>query len=261
LNKLQHLIYNEGERLVPYVSHNENELARHRSSYAFFHSVITNDLACYPLTNTPISVADLGFGSGYGCALLSSLPNSLITGVDISEECEIFARQYYGRLNVNYLIKDLTKFIPKAEVFDYVVSRGVLEHIPDGINLIKHIKFQRRVMIDVPYDEKTGNEHHVLTGIKEDAFSELKDCEFFYEDRNGRIFDSSNKPTKSNMIMVVISAPDLSKVSSLFQFPIEPICDTELEIRSGIHIMDTYQPLDVVRSIIGDTNGLLRQGN
>jgi protein-L-isoaspartate O-methyltransferase len=236
LNKLQQLIYNEGERLVPYVSHNENELVRHRSSYAFFHSVITTDLARHPLTNNPVSVADLGFGSGYGCALLSSLPDSLITGVDISEECEIFARQYYGRLNVNYLIKDLTKFIPEAEVFDYVVSRGVLEHVPDGLNLIKNIKFQRRVMIDVPYDELPGNKHHALTGITEGAFAELKDCEFFYEDLNGRIFNASNKPEKSNMIMVVMSAPDLPKVASLFQFPIESICDTKLEMLSGIHI-------------------------
>lgn len=234
MNKLQQLIYNDGERLVPYVSHGDGELIRHRSSYAFFHAVITRDLISHPHQNTPTRVVDLGFGSGYGCALLSSLPDSLITGVDIGPECEIFARQYYGRSNVNYLIKDLTKFIPEAESFDYVISRGVLEHVPDGLNLVKHIKFQRRVMIDVPYDEAPGNEHHVLTGIKEDTFTDLKDCEFFYEDLEGRIFDAGNKPEKANMIMVVMSAPDLPKIGRLFQFPIEPIRDTKLEVLSGV---------------------------
>lgn len=234
MNKLQQLIYNDGERLVPYVSHGDGELIRHRSSYAFFHAVITHDLISHPHQNTPIRVIDLGFGSGYGCALLSSLPDSLITGIDIGPECEIFARQYYGRANVNYLIKDLTKFIPEAESFDYVISRGVLEHVPDGLNLVKHIKFQRRVMIDVPYDETPGNEHHVLTGIKEDTFTDLKDCELFYEDLEGRIFDAENKPEKANMIMVVMSAPGLPKIGSLFQFPIEPVRDTKLEVLSGV---------------------------
>lgn len=234
LNKLQQLIYNNGERLVPYVSHGENELVRHRSSYAFFHAVVTSDLVSHPLDNTKVSVADLGFGSGYGCALLSSLPDSRIIGVDIVKECEIFARQYYPRSNVNYLIEDIAKFIPEAESFDYVVSRGVLEHVPDGLDLVKHIKFQRRAMIDVPYDEVPGNEHHVLVGIKEDTFASLANCEFFYEDLEGRIFDAVNKPAKSNMIMVVLSSPELPKVSSLFQFPLQPVRDTRLEVLSGV---------------------------
>lgn len=234
MNKLQQLIYNDGERLVPYVSHDESELVRHRSSYAFFHAVITSDLMNHMPDHTQVSVADLGFGSGFGCALLSSLPESQITGVDIGEECMIFARQYYPRSNVNYIIQDLTKFIPEAEPYDYVVSRGVLEHVPEGLNLIKHIKFNRRVMIDVPYDEMPGNEYHVLTGIKEDTFADLTNCEFFYEDLEGRIFDASNKPLKSNMIMVVLSSPELPKVSSLFQFPLQPVRDTQLEVLSGI---------------------------
>lgn len=234
MNELQKLIYNDGERLVPYVSHGENELIRHRSSYAFFHSVIFSDLQATSKLGGQVSISDLGFGSGYGCALLSSLPSSLITGVDIGSECETFARKYYSRSNVNYLIQDLTKFIPEAESFDYVVSRGVLEHVPDGLNLVKNIKFQRRVMIDVPYDEAPGNEHHVLTGIKEDSFADLKNCEFFYEDLEGRIFDAVNKPIRANMIMVVISAPNLPKIGSIFKFPIEPVRDTKLEVLSGI---------------------------
>lgn len=259
MNELQKLIYNDGERLVPYVSHGENELIRHRSSYVFFHAVIASDLQANPTLGSQVSIADLGFGSGYGCALLSSLPSSQITGVDIGQECEIFARKYYSRSNVNYLIKDLTKFIPEAEPFDYVISRGVLEHVPDGLNLVKNIKFQRRVMIDVPYDESTGNEHHVLTGIKEDSFTDLKDCEFFYEDLEGRIFDAGNKPEKANMIMVVISAPDLPKIGSLFQFPIAPVTDTKLEVLSGIKAVGSCYYFEKAAELLSAVETTIRE--
>ncbi len=235
MNKLQRLIYNEGERLVPYVTHGEGELVRHRSSYAFFHAVITADLQGYPLGRPEFTLADLGFGSGYGCALLSSLPGSRITGIDISKECETFARQYYMRSNVDYVIEDLSTFIPAAAPFDYVVSRGVLEHVPDGLTLIGRIHFHQRVMVDVPYDEEPGNEHHILTGIKEDAFANLQNFELFYEDIEGRIFDAANKPDTPNMVMAVISAPGLPTVGSMFQFPIEPVRDTRIEEQSGVN--------------------------
>ena len=267
MNKLQQLIYNDGERLVPYVSHGDGELVRHRSSYAFFHSVFMSDILSHPPTRAQVSVVDLGFGSGYGCALLSSLPGSHITGVDISPECETFARQYYPRPNVNYVIENLTKFIPEADPFDYVVSRGVLEHVPDGLNLIKHMKFQRRAMIDVPYDEVPGNEYHVLTGIKEDMFSDLANCEFFYEDLEGRIFDAVNKPEKSNMIMVVLSSPELPRVSSLFKFPLPPVRDTRLEALSGLKATGTrcylnspVELLTAIERVVKETDVVLDIG-
>lgn len=259
MNELQKLMYNDGERLVPYVSHGENELIRHRSSYAFFHAVIALDLQAKSEQGGPVSIVDLGFGSGYGCALLSSLPSSQITGVDIGQECEVFARKYYGRSNVNYVIKDLTKFIPEAESFDYVVSRGVLEHVPDGLNLVKSIKFKRRVMIDVPYDEAPGNEHHVLTGIKEDAFTDLKDCEFFYEDLDGRIFDAGNRPEKANMIMVVMNAPDMPKIGSMFQFPIEPVTDTNLEVLSGIKAVGSCYYFEKADELLGAVASIVKE--
>lgn len=259
MNELQKLIYNEGERLVPYVSHGEPELIRHRSSYAFFHAVIASDLQTYQKLGNQVSIADLGFGSGYGCALLASLPWSQVTGVDIGPECEIFARKYYSRSNVNYLIKDLTKFIPESESYDYVVSRGVLEHVPGGLNLVKQIKFRQRVMIDVPYNEAPGNEHHVLTGIKEDSFTDLDNCELFYEDIEGRIFDAGNKPEKANMIMVVISVPDLPKIGSMFQFPIEPVCDTKLEVLSGVKAVGSCYYFAKADELLSAVCGIVRE--
>ncbi len=230
MNKLQQLIYNEGERLIPYISHDEAELIRHRSSYAFFYNVISSDLQNPKFTKSDaVSIVDLGFGCGYGCALLSSLPNSSILGVDIGTECEIFAKQYYSRKNVDYLIDDLAHFIPEMTSYDYVVSRGVLEHVPNGLKLIDDIKFKRRVMIDVPFNEVPGNEHHVITGIKEEAFKHLKNYEIFYEDLEGNIYNTEPTNTRANMIMVVISDPSLPKVNTFFNFPLQAVKENNLE--------------------------------
>jgi len=229
MNRLQELMYNEGERLVPYVSHDDAELIRHRSSYAFFHDVIAADLATVKATDREVSVVDLGSGTGYGCSLLSSLPGVHVTGVDIARECRDFANQYYPRTNVDYVTEDLTTFIPGMKAFDYAVSRGVLEHVPNGVKLIAEIKYARRAFIDVPYDEEALNPHHVIMGIREVDFENLPNKEIFYEDLEGNIFDVAHKPPKPNLILVVLSAPDLPKVSELFVFPLPAVRDTKLE--------------------------------
>jgi ubiquinone/menaquinone biosynthesis C-methylase UbiE len=231
MNRLQELVYNEGERLVPYVTHGDGELIRHRSSYAFFHNVIQYDIQTEK-NNTqsePTSIVDLGFGTGYGCSILSGLPNSRILGVDIANECEAYARQHFERRNVDYHIADLAEYIPTMLPFDYAVSRGVLEHLPAGMDLIERIKFRKRLMIDVPYDEVPVNDHHVIVGIKEQDFAHLPDHELFYEDINGTIFDFQNKPDHPNMIMLVISAPGMAKVSEMSKYPISAITSDAVE--------------------------------
>ncbi len=227
MNNLQELLYNQGERLVPYISHDNSELIRHRSSYAFFYRVIEQDI----LNETKeIKIIDLGFGTGYGLALLSSLKNSNLLGVDIAPECEIFAKQYYCRSNVKYHTEDLQTYITSmGDEFDYVVSRGVLEHIDNGLNLIENISLKKRIMIDVPYKEKPGNNHHMLTDITELSFANIQNVEFFYESLDGTIYSSDCFPKDANMIMVVISDPSLPKVSNLFEFPVAPEVTTQLE--------------------------------
>jgi 2-polyprenyl-3-methyl-5-hydroxy-6-metoxy-1,4-benzoquinol methylase len=265
MNKLQRRIYNEGERLVPYISHDESELIRHRSSYAFFHQVINADLQLNPMREmNTTTVVDLGFGCGYGCTILSGLPNVKVTGVDIGPECKIFAEQYYYRHNVEYIIDDLVHFIPNMEAYDYAVSRGVLEHVPDGLKVIQHIKAKCRVMIDVPYDELPGNEHHVLTGICEDAFAHLQNYEIFYEDLEGNIYTAAQKPPKANMIMVVISDPSLPKISSMFTFPIAAVKDAKLETLSTIgkkyYYDERIELLQAIEKAVKETDVVLDIG-
>lgn len=231
MNRLQELMYNEGERLVPYISHNEGELIRHRSSYAFFRSVIAADQASGVAGDKP-TIVDLGSGTGYGCALLSSIPGAAITGVDIADACRVFAEQYYPRRNVDHVIEDLTTYIPSMPIFDYAVSRGVLERVPGGVALIGRISYGKRALVDVPYDEKPGNEHHVLTGIVEKDFADLPRCEIFYEDLEGNIYREDQKPTKPNLILVALRAEGLPKLADMFEFPIAAVTDDAIEIES-----------------------------
>ena len=91
MNRLEAKLYNNGERLVPYVSHNDDELVRHRSSYVFFYNTIEHDQKI--VKEEDISIVDLGFGSGWGSAILSGIKKSKIVGVDIGQECKIYAEK------------------------------------------------------------------------------------------------------------------------------------------------------------------------
>ena len=44
LRPLEAIIYNEGERLIPYVTHEQDEFVRHRSSYVFWRGIVELDL-------------------------------------------------------------------------------------------------------------------------------------------------------------------------------------------------------------------------
>ena len=76
LSDLETLIYNNGERLIPNVTHARDELVRHKSSYLFFYRIIKHDLNQKRNSNKVIRIVDLGCGVGHGCHMLAQLPNS-----------------------------------------------------------------------------------------------------------------------------------------------------------------------------------------
>lgn len=214
-------IYNEGERLIPGITHDMMELARHRSSYSFFRKVIELDLV-EKRVFTPVRIIDIGCGTGHGCYLLSEIPGSQVVGVDISIESIEYAKKYYCKENISYQLANVEEFISTMPEYDYVVSRGVIEHIPNGLHIILAAKWRHRLLFDVPYDEPKGNPHHLLLGIREKDFSEFSEAELFYEDLEGVIYDAPNKPSKPNMIMCVCSRPSLTKLKdSQINFPIQ----------------------------------------
>ena len=86
LTPVEEVIFNDGERLIPGVTHDLAEVIRHRSSYLFFQKVIESDLANRKRGSNPIQIVDLGCGVGYGCRILSGIADVHVLGVDHSPE-------------------------------------------------------------------------------------------------------------------------------------------------------------------------------
>lgn len=212
-------IYNEGERLVPGVSHDMTELIRHRSSYMFFKRIMDIDLMTGKVSE-PVRVSDLGSGVGHGCYTLSEVKGAEIVGVDISQDCLDYAQEHYGKSNISFKKVDLVEYIAEMPEFDYVVSRGVFEHIPNGLELAIKAKWKYRLMFNVPYEEPAGNPHHMLVGICEETFKSFSYAELFFEGLDGTTFDIQTKPDKPNMITCVCSQEGLEKVGEMLTFPL-----------------------------------------
>ena len=221
LTPVEEMIWNEGERLIPGVTHNQAEVVRHKSSYLFFRKIIEFDLRIEGKKRSPIQIADLGCGVGYGCRILSKIRGAHILGVDISPETLSYAQNHYAAANITYQLVNLADFIPRMPQFDYVVSRGVFEHIPNGLDLAFSTKWQYRLLFDIPYNEsKERNPHHVLCEIHEENLSRFPETELFFQDLYGIIYDSHGKPSHPNMMICVCSDSKLSRVEgSEIEFP------------------------------------------
>lgn len=226
-------IYNEGERLIPGVTHDVNETIRHRSSYVFFRDVIARDLASLR-PNQPVTILDIGCGVGHGCATVAEISLTRVVGIDPSEECIGYAQAHYGHTNITYQCADLEGFASEMPEFDYVLSRGVLEHIPNGLELALRTRWRYRLMFDVPYNEPRGpNPYHVICEITEKDFVVFPNAELFFEDLSGVIYDQPNKPPAPNMIMCVCSAAPLEPVSGTMHFPVRAWAPPTPDIRSS----------------------------
>ncbi|MEW6172556.1 MAG: methyltransferase domain-containing protein [Bacillota bacterium] len=219
MNDMERIIYNQGERLIPGVTHDVSEMVRHKSSYNFFKLIIDRDIR-QKLAEIPVRVLDFGCGVGYGCVMIAQIPGVLVTGVDVSPECIVYAREHYPGAAIEYLVIS-TDFVRAMPEYDYVVSRGVIEHIPKGLEVAAKMKWRNRLLFNVPYDEAPRNPHHLLLGVKEKDFAKFTDAELFYEDLNGITYDAKTKPVSPNMITCVCSKPFLPRVSDMaVSFPL-----------------------------------------
>lgn len=222
MNAFETVIYNEGERLIPWVTHSVDELVRHRSSYEFFKAVIEQDLKARP-QKTKVTIVDLGFGTGHGCKLLSEIPGAEVTGIDNSADCKAFAERHYAAPNITYRVGDIPAFLKSGESFDYIVSRGVIEHVPDGIRECANATFAMRLMFDVPYREPAGvNQHHCLSDITEKDFAPFAGCELLFEENSGTIYYAPAKEPWPNMILCALSREGLKPLKTMFSYPIAP---------------------------------------
>src|SRR5262249_53151360 len=124
--------------------------------------------------------------------------------------------------NIEYVRADLVEYIPGMRPFDYAVSRGAMEHIPDGLELTRQSSWSQRLMFDVPYAEAKGvNRHHVVHDVKEDAFWRFDDAQIFFQGVAGVTYDVGSKPERPNMIMCIASKPGLARASRELRFPID----------------------------------------
>ena len=222
LTEEEQAIFNAGERLIPGVSMGVAELVRHRSSYLFFRRAIEDDLALLD-PRAPITVADLGCGVGHGCCTIAEAPGTHVVGFDNSRQTLDYARRHYARPNVEYELADLAELMPRLREYDYVVSRGALEHVPRGLDLVRSIRARFRIMFDVPFGEAAdANPHHQVHDVREDAFAGFADTELFFQDLWGTMYDRPHKPRRPNMIMSVMTRGVLPPLTSRLEFPIEP---------------------------------------
>lgn len=221
MNAVETIIYNEGERLIPWVTHSEAELVRHRSSYEFFKAVIEKDVQSGKVKN-PV-ILDLGFGTGHGCLLLSRIPGSKVIGIDNSDDCKIYADRKNAASNIQYIVADIAQYLKTMQPVDYILSRGVIEHVPDGINECLNARFTARLMFDVPYREPAGvNPHHLLSNITEDDFKDFKGCELLFEENSGAIYYAPAREPWPNMILCAVSRDHLQPLKDAFQYPVAP---------------------------------------
>ncbi len=213
-------IFNAGERLIPGVSMGVAEVVRHRSSYLFFRRVLEADRE-RDVWRDSVSVADLGCGVGHGCALLAEIPGARVVGYDNSRTTLAYAESHYAAPNVDYELADLPDLVPRLPMFDYVVSRGSLEHVDDGIELARQVPRRLRLIFDVPYGEARGvNPHHRVHDVREDAFRDFPNSELFFQDLWGVVYDEVTKPRQPNMIVCISSADGLPAAAEGFTFPL-----------------------------------------
>jgi SAM-dependent methyltransferase len=234
LNGLETAIYNDGERLIPGKTHDPDELVRHMSAYVFFKNVIEQDIRNGEKTDRPVRIVDLGCGVGYGCRLLSDLANVEIHGVDLSAESLQYAAIHYAAPNVIFKQADLSAFIPQMPTFDYALSRGVFEHLTDGLTLLRRVKWERRFLFDVPYREPEGrNRHHVLVNLSEADLMALENAEIFLEDFAGRIHHVGVKCDCPN-VLCALRKPQLRPLSDCFKFPTDSWHPSGMRVPSKI---------------------------
>ncbi len=222
LSPTERQVYNDGERFIPGLTHDVPELVRHQSSYRLYRDLIAKDLAGRDGAE-PVTIVDLGSGAGWGVGLLAKLPNVQVTGIDVSPETVEYAKTRYGADNVAFEAHDLADYVPQMPAFDYVVSRGALEHVVDGLNLAAGAKWRERLIIDVPYDESYDeNHHHELIHIKEEHFDAYDSPTFFYEGMDGAIALAVTEVTDCNMIGCVCSRDGLTPIGDVLEFPRAP---------------------------------------
>lgn len=105
---------------------------------ANLHAILPNSvlfyktcLSFFPDTNAPLSVLELGSGTGYVTALIKERrPDAEIVSVDKSPEMLALAKMKDDLIGVSFIEGDITEGLPEGR-FDLVITTLTLHHIAD----------------------------------------------------------------------------------------------------------------------------------
>ncbi|MBI2424589.1 MAG: glycosyltransferase [Candidatus Hydrogenedentes bacterium] len=130
---------------------------------------------------------DLATGAGYGASMLAEFARSVV-GTDISGEAVEYARNSFGRSNVNFICADLCAddFIARVkevhpEPFQCITAFEIVEHINEPLRLFRiaqellsedGVFLVSTPNIDYPFELDNQNPHHV-TEYSRDTFGQL----------------------------------------------------------------------------------------
>lgn len=253
-------VCNDGERLVPGETHDASEVVRHKSSYAFFRKVIESDILNNPnMLNKTIRVLDIGSGTGHGTFMLGEIIGVEVVGLEVGAEAVGYAKKHYSRDNLEYVNSSLESYLENSFEFDYVVSRHALEHILDGLNLALKIPFQKRLMVNVPFNESDVNPHHLVHWINEDSFANYANKTFFYESLSGITTLKPDEAPPSNSIVCISSQSGMRNVLEYFCFPLPQWAPEFLQYLGLIEYPSLITRLNNEKSVLNSEISGLRE--
>jgi 2-polyprenyl-3-methyl-5-hydroxy-6-metoxy-1,4-benzoquinol methylase len=128
------VVYDSDGRQQAATPNDINNYLNHRKSYLFAAQFVRG-----------ATVADIGCGSGYGCALLKEAGAVRVCGADLSKQAIAYAQQRYGGV-AEFSMQGITDLREYADgLFDVTVSSEVLEHIKEYGKEDKAIEEVKRV--------------------------------------------------------------------------------------------------------------------
>lgn len=149
------ILKDDGERMIP--EHHKNNLVygEHIIRYEAARDLVKDQV-----------VLDIACGSGYGTAVLSENATK-VYGVDIDEETISYARENYGRKNIEYIVGSATKIPLPDDCVDVVVTYETIEHIKDYKKFLvetkRVLKKDGLILVSTPNDIEfiEGNHFHI----------------------------------------------------------------------------------------------------